>query len=656
MKATHLVFLCVLLFSTTVSFAQNNPLSFDDCLIYGQQQGQVLSYHLGRDNSASNPSGFLYDSGGPTGRYGDGEDLRFNISYQPGEFSLGILITINFLNIGPSDNLSISGDGVVRENLASGDRILISNASSATIRFTGNTPLPHIYDGFEIRWDKVYCDETNNANQDTVGFFFDKKTLSLGGGAQINDNWQSRNLGDFSINFGYNSKSRGGRSVSLGYAANASRFSAIAIGLNTQASGLHSLALGSFANASGLYAISLGRNTTSSEIYSSALGHNAEATGAFSTALGSSANANGLFSSALGWGATANEEAALAMGRNAQADGEHSLSFGTDAIAGESGSISLGWYARAPKRFTTALGSTARAGSALQGFEGEGATAVGYGASAVSGLTTALGYDTYASNLYSLSAGAYARAEGISSIAIGPFAIASGYIPNPSVLNGHYSTAIGTHALITGFSSVALGSYARVEGDYSMAFGHGVSVPDPNTIRMGDRFTTSIGGFVDWSNISDIRFKKDIDEKVPGLDFIKRLRPVSYKLDVDALISVNHVPDSLRTTLSKQLAKDMVRTGFIAQEVEQLAIELGYDFSGVDKPQSSKGMYGLRYANFVVPIVKAVQEQDQKIEQLASENRALKNDLKRLIEEMVKLKEMYTQLDVNNHTDSTGSP
>ena len=49
-------------------------------------------------------------------------------------------------------------------------------------------------------------------------------------------------------------------------------------------------------------------------------------------------------------------------------------------------------------------------------------------------------------------------------------------------------------------------------------------------------------------------------------------------------------------------------SGFIAQDVEALSKSLGYEFSGVDAPKNSKDIYGLRYADFVVPIVKSVQE------------------------------------------------
>ena len=49
--------------------------------------------------------------------------------------------------------------------------------------------------------------------------------------------------------------------------------------------------------------------------------------------------------------------------------------------------------------------------------------------------------------------------------------------------------------------------------------------------------------------------------------------------------------------------------------MELAAESVGYDFSGVDKPKNEDDFYGLRYAEFVVPLVKAIQEQQQIIEQ-----------------------------------------
>ena len=63
----------------------------------------------------------------------------------------------------------------------------------------------------------------------------------------------------------------------------------------------------------------------------------------------------------------------------------------------------------------------------------------------------------------------------------------------------------------------------------------------------------------------------------------------------------------------------IIHTGFIAQEVEAVANKLNYDFNGVDKPEDKNKLYGLRYDEFVVPLVKAVQE-------LAAENSTLKKE------------------------------
>ena len=66
-------------------------------------------------------------------------------------------------------------------------------------------------------------------------------------------------------------------------------------------------------------------------------------------------------------------------------------------------------------------------------------------------------------------------------------------------------------------------------------------------------------------------------------------------------------------------------SGFLAQEVEKAAKEVGYDFSGVDKPQDANGMWALRYAEFTVPLVKAVQEQQELIKALQKEIEILKS-------------------------------
>jgi hypothetical protein len=77
--------------------------------------------------------------------------------------------------------------------------------------------------------------------------------------------------------------------------------------------------------------------------------------------------------------------------------------------------------------------------------------------------------------------------------------------------------------------------------------------------------------------------------------------------------------------------KEAIRyTGFIAQEVADVAEQIGFDFSGVDAPKNEKDLFGLRYAEFVVPLVKAVQEQQQQIAQLTHQLNEVTRQLKSL--------------------------
>ena len=100
-----------------------------------------------------------------------------------------------------------------------------------------------------------------------------------------------------------------------------------------------------------------------------------------------------------------------------------------------------------------------------------------------------------------------------------------------------------------------------------------------------------------WTTISDARYKKNIQNSTLGLSFIKRLHPVAYNLTFEG-------------------QKEILYNGFIAQEVETVLQEINEEFSGLCVPDNETGRYGLRYAEFVVPLVKAVQEQQDQIEAL----------------------------------------
>ena len=80
-------------------------------------------------------------------------------------------------------------------------------------------------------------------------------------------------------------------------------------------------------------------------------------------------------------------------------------------------------------------------------------------------------------------------------------------------------------------------------------------------------------------------------------------------------------------------------SGFLAQEVEQAAKETGYDFSGLHKPNNSKELYAISYETFVVPLVKAVQEQQNiinKQDKLMDEINKKSTEQNQLIAELLK--------------------
>lgn len=175
-----------------------------------------------------------------------------------------------------------------------------------------------------------------------------------------------------------------------------------------------------------------------------------------------------------------------------------------------------------------------------------------------------------------------------------------------SVLSaGNYNTSIGN-----------LSNYATTNLSNSIAIGNQCFNTADNQARIGNAVITSIGGQVSWTTLSDGRFKTDIQENVPGLAFIMKLRPVTYHHNMEAFAAFLKTPDSLRMYNDESKAADVLRTGLIAQEVEAAAAEIGFDFHGVDKPLNKESFYGLRYAEFTLPLIKALQEQQITIEQL----------------------------------------
>jgi hypothetical protein len=209
-----------------------------------------------------------------------------------------------------------------------------------------------------------------------------------------------------------------------------------------------------------------------------------------------------------------------------------------------------------------------------------------------------------------------------------------------------YNTAVGYNAggnFDNGWNNVFLGGNTDVNGDgyYNViAIGQGTVCTDVSQVTIGNGSTATYRAYANWTNISDGRFKKNIKENVPGLEFINKLQPITYTLDATGIDNFLHkdlpqdkqANDKAKAVMNKAFADKgkVVYTGFIAQDVEKAAKSLNYDFSGVDAAKNNKDLYGLRYAEFVVPLVKAVQE----LSKMNDDKDAKINDLKNQINEL----------------------
>ena len=233
--------------------------------------------------------------------------------------------------------------------------------------------------------------------------------------------------------------------------------------------------------------------------------------------------------------------------------------------------------------------------------------------------------------------------DGIANVGVGAYALNSNS-------TGELNTAIGHQSLMfltTGVENVGVGGClgSVVTGSYNSALGSGADV-SANSVTVStaigfnaivnQSFKMRLGGVtctnVETQNMytpSDGRFKFNvIEDDVKGLEFITRLRPVVYNFDskkFQEFLTKNMV-DSLKKRYLKEdfgPSTSIRQSGFIAQEVEKAALEVGYNFNGIHKPSDEMDNYSLSYSQFVVPLVKAVQElnkqkteQDQKIEKL----------------------------------------
>ena len=383
---------------------------------------------------------------------------------------------------------------------------------------------------------------------------------------------------------------------------------------------------------------------------------NPNTTGTYNTAVGSYTlrnNTTGIANTAVGAGAL-----------TANISGSANTGVGHDALIGNiDGRENTAVGQSALRSNTTGFSNTALGADALNDAR-TGYDNTALGASAL--YNTETGYSNTASGALAL----FNNTTGYHNAAVGNYALQNnitgflnsslGFNAGPSTGNGtiHHSVAVGAAAVTNAIYSIAIGPDVTINNSangLSTALGalssvgpnitnatvigaRGV-VNSSNTIVLGDAGITSLRCNVQTiSSLSDKRIKEDIRANVPGLSFITKLNPVTYHINKfkEAQL-VGYCSDNVRKDRT-------LHSGFLAQDVEEAAKEVGYNFEGVRKEEGGK-YYTIGYTLFVMPLVQAVKELNIELKDLRTELEESKIAHERLV---AQVKEIQQLLGVSN--------
>ena len=199
---------------------------------------------------------------------------------------------------------------------------------------------------------------------------------------------------------------------------------------------------------------------------------------------------------------------------------------------------------------------------------------------------------------------------------------------NDQIAIGHSATcsandtiAIGNNADATAQNAIAVGDDTLASAVDAIVIGNDITNSTTETFMWGasgktvitSDFDTSLVAF---SQSSDIRKKTNIKDDNLGLEFINKLRNVSFQWKPR-----NEYPKEWNDyNKENDIDTETIHHGFIAQEVKQSLEECGVDISQKDGiwSEDADGMQRLANGKLVLPLVKAVQELSAQVEELKS--------------------------------------
>jgi trimeric autotransporter adhesin len=319
---------------------------------------------------------------------------------------------------------------------------------------------------------------------------------------------------------------------------------------------------GSYNTASGIAALSQNSLGMDNTAYG-AEALTANSTGSYNTAVGSSALSLQSY----------NDNQSIWYGYNT-AIGTYSLYYNnpTNATNGIN-NTAVGYntlYSNRTGYRNTAIGSNALYG----GFYNDNNTAVGY--SSLQNNNSGFQNTAVGSNAE------WYNNSGVNNTAMGYQALYN----NSS---GGNNTAIGYRAgfgagtvSFTNCTFIGSGTYPTQARSNVTMLGNSVAdaqCTDDNQVCIGNTAITQIRAQVTGiTAYSDERFKTNVKDDVSGLDFIIKLKPVTYSEDPAKLHKIWGTPDSILNNIDHSDIQKQRFIGFLAQDVEKAANESGFDF------------------------------------------------------------------------------
>ena len=203
--------------------------------------------------------------------------------------------------------------------------------------------------------------------------------------------------------------------------------------------------------------------------------------------------------------------------------------------------------------------------------------------------------------------------------AVESFNTAVGYQAGVAVSDGLKNTLIGAKAgnLIAGGDENTIIGYDCDVDDASrhgcIIIGNSLSLntASHNVVEIGNN-TNSMTYDLDGGDItvtSDVRTKKNIKGTKLGLEFINKLRPITYQTKPSS-----QYPKEFGIKNPSKKSSNKTWDGLIAQEVKEVMDDMDVGFSGWEEGVNTKQR--LAYGKFVMPLIKAVQELSSKVEEL----------------------------------------